>query len=215
MTDTSLVKFYPPKEEKINIASHLLASLLSIIGLFFLLDVSIKSNNPVAIASFTIYGLSLFVLYTTSALYHASVDLQKRARLKIMDHAAIYVLIAGSYTPFTLITLEGETGWLLFFTTWAMALAGIILKLFFTGRFKLLSTSMYVIMGWLIVFVINPMMENIEQAGLLWLLAGGISYTIGALLYSIKKIPFNHAIFHCFVVIGSICQFFTVYFYVL
>jgi hemolysin III len=214
MADASLVKFYPKNEERLNIASHALAAILSVIGLVFLLEKSISSGNSKAIISFALYGASLIILYSSSTLYHASQNIEHRAKLKVLDHAAIYILIAGSYTPFTLVTLEGTTGWVLFTVVWSLAGAGVILKLFFTGRFSLLSTSMYVLMGWLVVFVVKPMMANIEQAGLLWLLAGGISYTVGAVLYSIKKLPFNHAIFHACVVLGSICQFITVYYYI-
>jgi hemolysin III len=135
--------------------------------------------------------------------------------LKIIDHASIYVLIAGTYTPFTLVTLNGTIGWVIFGTSWGLALTGIILKLFFTGKYDLISTIMYVLMGWVIVFAIKPLINNLPLEGLLWLFAGGISYTIGAILYSIKKIKFNHAIFHMFVLIGSFCHFMSVFFYVL
>lgn len=215
MANTDLVKFYPPQEERVNILSHAFATILSIIGLSFLFLKGISTASLVVIVSFTLYGLSLVTLYTISTLYHASKDIHKRARLKVMDHAAIYVLIAGTYTPFTLITLEGKTGGILFAIIWSMAAFGIFLKLHFTGRFKLLSTSMYVVMGWLIIFAIEPMSKNIPETGLFWLIAGGVAYTVGALLYSIKVIPYNHAIFHCFVIIGSACHFWTVYGYVL
>jgi hemolysin III len=124
------------------------------------------------------------------------------------------VLIAGTYTPFTLVTLQGSVGWTIFFTAWGFALTGIVLKLFFTGRFDMLSTIMYVFMGWIIVFAIKPLMNNLASEGLMWLFAGGAAYTVGAILYSIKKIKFNHAIFHVFVLAGSFCHFMAVYFYV-
>jgi hemolysin III len=135
-------------------------------------------------------------------------------RLRVVDHASIYVLIAGTYTPFTLITLAGPTGYTLFAVAWIMAVCGIVLKLFFTGRFTALSTAMYVLMGWLIVFAIKPLMAGLPPAGLLWMLAGGVAYTVGALLYGIKALPFNHAIFHLFVLAGSLCHFIAVYAYV-
>jgi hemolysin III len=124
-------------------------------------------------------------------------------------------LIAGTYTPFALVTLQGAAGWLLFGVVWGMALTGIVLKLFFTGRYKLISTLMYVFMGWLIVFFIKPLIANFPASGLAWLLAGGIAYTLGAVLYSIPKVPFHHAIFHVCVVLGSVCHFVAVYGYVL
>ena len=135
--------------------------------------------------------------------------------MNILDHATIYVLIAGTYTPFTIVTLNGTIGWVIFGISWGLALTGVILKLFFTGKYNLLSTIMYVLMGWVIVFAIKPLVNNLPSEGLIWLFAGGFSYTIGAILYSIKKIKFNHAIFHIFVLIGSFCHFMSVYFYVL
>jgi hemolysin III len=154
-------------------------------------------------------------LYAASTLYHSATDPVRRARLRIFDHAAIYVLIAGTYTPFTLLVLPSPIGTILLAAVWLMAVAGIIIKLFFTGRFKLFSTLMYVSMGWLIVFAFNPLLESMEPHGLQWLLAGGIAYTVGAVLYSIKKLPFNHAIFHVFVLAGTFCHFIAVYQYCL
>ena len=130
--------------------------------------------------------------------------------MRIIDHASIYVLIAGTYTPFTLITLNGPVGWSILGTAWGLALTGIIVKLFFTGKYKLISTLMYIFMGW-----IKPVIHNLPLEGLLWLVAGGIAYTIGAILYSINNIKFNHAIFHVFVLIGGFCHFLSVFFYVL
>jgi len=135
--------------------------------------------------------------------------------LKIFDHSAIYVLIAGTYTPFTLITLEETVGWTIFGVVWGMALIGIVFKLFFTGKYKLVSTLMYILMGWVIIFAIKPLMESLPTEGLYWLFGGGLAYTVGAILYSIKKIKFNHAIFHFCVLIGSFCHFYAVLYYVL
>jgi len=132
-----------------------------------------------------------------------------------MDHASIYVLIAGTYTPFTLVTLNGVTGWILFGISWGLAVSGIILKLFFTGQYNVLSTLMYIFMGWIIVFAIKPLVNNLSVEGLFWLVTGGVAYTIGAILYGIKKIKFNHSIFHVFVLLGSSCHFIAIYFYVL
>ena len=127
----------------------------------------------------------------------------------------IYVLIAGTYTPFTLVTLHGTIGWMIFSAAWLMAIIGIILKLFFTGRYGLISTIMYIFMGWMIIFVIKPLVNNLAVSGLQWLIAGGIAYTVGAVLYGIKQIKFNHAIFHVFVLVGAMCHFITVYSYIL
>ena len=152
--------------------------------------------------------------FIISTLYHASKEPQKRFKLKVFDHAAIYVLIAGSYTPFTLVSLNGETGWLIFSMVWVMAFTGIILKLFFTGKFKIVSTAMYVLMGWLIVFYFQDLTASLHEKGVFYLILGGVLYTIGAILYSIKKIKFNHAIFHFFVLAGSFCHFLSIYLYV-
>jgi hemolysin III len=204
---------YSEKEEKLNVISHALGLVLSIIVFPFLILKCFYFEGFWKPASIIIYGLSLIILYTASTVYHSAKAPKLRRRLNIFDHAAIYVLIAGTYTPFTLITLEGKTGWIIFILTWTFALIGIILKLFFTGKFDKLSTIMYVLMGWQIVFVISPLIENLSSEGIFWLFSGGVFYTVGAVLYTIKKIPYNHAIFHVFVLLGSISHFISVYFY--
>jgi len=206
--------FYPPLEEKINIASHGFGIMLSVIAFILLIIKSTEDNNTFHIIAYLIYGLSLIVLYSASTIYHSSKDAVTRNKLNVFDHSSIFILIAGTYTPYTLITLEGKTGWIVFGVVWALAFIGIILKLFLTGRFKILSTVMYVLMGWLMIFAIKPMILNLSQEGLWWLLIGGISYTLGAVLYSIKRIKYNHAIFHIFVLLGSISHFISIYFYV-
>jgi hemolysin III len=212
---TGEARYYPPAEERINILSHALALLFSILGLLALVTRALQFGDTLLLVSFTVFGLSLVALYTASTIYHSTLEPTLRARLRTVDHASIYVLIAGTYTPFTLITLQGAAGWTLFGITWGMAATGIVLKLFFTGRFRLISTLMYVFMGWLIVFFIKPLMASFPPAGLAWLLAGGIAYTLGAVLYSIPKVPFHHAVFHVFVVLGSACHFVAVFRYVL
>ena len=206
---------YSPIEEKININSHAIGFILSIVALVLLVAHASMHGDVWHIVSFSIFGTSLILLYAASTFYHSAKKPELRKRLKIIDHASIYVLVAGTYTPFTLVTLKGKLGWLIFGISWGLALSGIILKLFFTGKYNLISTSMYVFMGWVIVFAIKPLINNLPPEGFLWLLAGGISYKLGAILYSIKKIKFNHAIFHMFVLTGSFCHFISVYFYVL
>ncbi len=205
---------YTKKEETLNIATHAFGLLLSIVAFPFLILKSLHFEGLWKSFSILVFGVSLIVLYAASTFYHAATKPKLRRRLNIFDHAAIYFLIAGTYTPFTMITLAGNTGWLIFSLTWIFALTGIILKLFFTGRFDKLSTIMYVLMGWQIVFAISPLLENLSEQGLLWLFAGGVFYTVGAILYSIKKIPYNHAIFHFFVLGGSISHFVSIYFYI-
>ena len=208
------IKHYSSIEEKFNIISHAIGFILSIVALVLLVTYAILDGDVWHIVSFSIFGSSLIVLYAASTLYHSAKKPELRNRLNILDHASIYVLIAGTYTPFTLVTLKGPIGWVIFGTSWGLALTGVILKLFFTGKYDLISTSMYVFMGWIIVFAIKPLINNLPLEGLLWLFAGGISYTIGAILYSIGRIKFNHAIFHMLVLIGSFCHFMSVFFYV-
>ena len=214
MEEQTKIQFYSPTEEKLNIWSHAVGIFLSIIALVLLIVKAVEQNNVWMMVSFPIFGISLIVLYLASTLYHASKHPEKRFKLKIFDHAAIYVLIAGTYTPFTLVSLNGEIGWFIFSVVWAIAFAGIILKLFFTGRFKVISTAMYVLMGWIIIFYFKELTANLNSDGVFYLILGGVFYTIGAILYSIKKIKFNHAIFHFFVLAGSFCHFLSVYLYI-
>jgi hemolysin III len=207
--------YYAPTEERINVMSHAVALLFSISGLLALVTRALLHGTTWHLVSFSVFAISLIALYTASTAYHSTRDPSLRIRLRTVDHATIYVLIAGTYTPFALVTLQGSTGWLLFAITWGMAVTGIVLKLFFTGRYNQVSTLMYVFMGWLIMFFIKPLMAQFPSAGLAWLLAGGISYTLGAVIYSIPKVPYHHAIFHLFVVLGSFCHFIAVYAYVL
>ncbi len=215
MAITEYTQEYSLMEERINISSHAIGFVLSVIALVLLVMHAVAYGNVWHIVSFTVFGVSLVLLYAASTIYHSAKSPLIRNRLRILDHAAIYGLIAGTYTPFTLVTLGGFTGWTIFGVSWAMATVGIVLKIFFTGKYDLISTLMYVFMGWIIVFALEPLIHNLSSDGLFWLVAGGVSYTLGAVLYSIKKIKFNHAIFHVFVLIGSICHFISVYFYVL
>jgi len=214
MDKTIKTVFYPPFEEKINVVSHGIGIIMSIIASIFLIIKGVENNNAINLFGYIVYGVSLILLYSASTIYHNSKTESVRRKLNVFDHASIYVLIAGTYTPYSLITLNGTTGWIVFGIIWSLAISGVILKLFFIGKYNILSTSMYVIMGWLMIIAIKPMAENLSKEGLIWLLVGGISYTIGAVLYSIKKIKFNHAIFHVFVLIGSMCHFISIYFYV-
>lgn len=209
------VHFYSNFEEKLNVWSHFAGLVLSVIGLILLIFRAIDLENTWAIISFPIFGLSMIILYLASTLYHYSKNPKVRYRLNIFDHAAIYVLIAGSYTPVALVSLNGKEGYTIFLIVWTIALFGIIFQIFFIGRFNILSTVLYVAMGWLIIFSSQTLLKNLNFNGLIWLVSGGISYTIGAALYSINKIKLNHAIFHVFVLLGTFCHFIAVYFYVI
>jgi len=215
MDKSRIIEHYTATEETINIASHAMGLLLSVVALVLLVKHAGMYGNIWHVISFAVFGFSLITLYAASTLYHSSAEPVFRSKLRILDHAAIYVLIAGTYTPFTLIILGGFTGWVIFSVSWIMAVVGIVLKVFFTGRYDLVSTLMYVFMGWIIVFALDELINKLSADGLFWLVAGGVAYTLGAVLYSIKAIKFNHAIFHIFVLIGSACHFISVYFYVL
>lgn len=208
-------KSYSKLEENINIISHGVGFLFSIVALVVMLLKASQIGTAITIVSVCIYGASLIVLYAASTIYHAAKTPKLRERLNIFDHASIYILIAGTYTPFTLLVLDGWVGWTIFGVSWGIALVGVVLKLFYTGRFDRISTIGYVVMGWVIVLAVKPLMDNLSTEGLWWLLVGGLSYTIGAVLYSINKLPFNHAIFHFFVLFGSIAHFVSIYCFVL
>jgi len=207
--------YYDSKEENLNVISHAIGLVLSIIALILLVIYSSKYGSAKHIISFSIYGVSLIVLYAASTFYHNSKTSKLRQRLNIIDHASIYVLIAGTYTPFTMVILEGWVGWTIFGISWGLAFTGIILKLFYTGKYDRISTIAYVLIGWLIVFALKPLINNFPFNGLMWLLTGGVLYTIGAVLYRIKSIKYNHFIFHVFVLLASISHFIAVFFYIL
>ena len=206
---------YSPAEEHLNILSHAIGFILSIIASILLVTHATRHGDIWHIMTFAIFGGSLALLYAASTSYHSAKTPKLRHKFRILDHAAIYILIAGTYTPFTLITLKGTLGWVLFGVAWGMALTGIVLKLFFTGRYNKTSTAMYIFMSWIVVVAIKPLIANLPIEGFFWLLGGGISYTIGAVFYSIERIKFNHAIFHLLVLIGSFCHFISVFNYVL
>lgn len=208
-------RYYSPAEERLNILSHGIGFGLSILALILLILKARRLGEEEHLVSFSIFGASMVLVYAASTFYHSAKAQRLRIRLNILDHAAIYILIAGTYTPFALVTLKGGTGWTILWIVWGMALAGVILKLFYAGRYQLLSTIMYVAMGWIIIFAMNPLIQNFSTAGLWWLLAGGISYTIGAILFMQNRIPFNHAIFHIFVLLGTFAHFVSIYFYIL
>lgn len=207
----NLNHLYPKKEERLNILSHGFGLVLSVIAFPFLILKGFDFSGFWKPASFVFYGLSMIVLYAASTFYHATKNPVKRRKMNIFDHAAIYVLIAGSYSPFCIVALDSSLGWYMFVFVWIFALIGIILKLFFTGRFDKLSTAIYLIMGWQVVIFIKPLMNALSSEGLQYLFAGGVFYTIGAILYSIKKLPYNHAIFHVFVLLGSLSHFLAIY----
>ena len=215
MRDRDRIKYYTKSEERLNVISHAIGLFLSVIGLILLIVKAGQLSLMALKVSYWIFGSSIILLYAASTLYHSVRERKLRYRLNILDHASIYILIAGTYTPFSLVTLQGSVGWIIFGVVWALAIIGVILKLFFTGRVETLSTIMYVAMGWIIVFAVKPLIDNLSQDGLIWLFIGGISYTIGAVIFSIDRLKYNHAIFHVFVLFGTFCHFLAIYYYVI
>ena len=205
---------YSIKEERLNIISHGLGALLSIPALILLILKGIEMQSTTALLSFIVYGVSLIILYFASTLYHATDNPKWRNPLNVWDHISIYLLIAGSYTPFALLGLGGTFGWVMFAIVWTFALVGIIIKIFFFGKYGKLAAVSYVIMGWIAVIGINRFIEVTGMTATILLFSGGISYTVGAVLYMLDdKLPYNHAIFHVFVLAGSALHFYAVYFY--
>jgi len=215
LKDYTNKRIYSPTEERLNIWSHGLGFLLAIPATVFLILKASLHGDAWQIVSVSIYGASMMTLYLASTLYHSAKNPERRHKLNVFDHASIYLLIAGTYTPILLVTLRGPWGWSLFGVIWAAAIGGIIFKIFYTGRFDVVSTVAYVVMGSIVLIAIKPLIANLSLPGLYWLLAGGVSYIIGAVLYLQRKMPFHHAIFHVFVLGGSVCHYIAIYSYVL
>jgi hemolysin III len=192
-------------EEAANTITHALGVVASAAATGVLVTLSARSGSVWHIVGSVIFGASLLLLYTASTLYHAARSDAARRRLQILDHCAIYLLIAGSYTPFTLAGLGGRWGWSLFGVIWGLAAAGVVFKLFFTGRFRRTSTAIYIAMGWLCVVAARPMMRSLAPATLVWLVAGGVAYTAGTVFYTSRR-RYAHAVWHMFVLAGSACH---------
>jgi hemolysin III len=215
LKDLDNIEKYSIGEEIANAVIHGIGALLSIAALVLLIVFSAINKEPWSIFSSIIYGSSLIILYLSSTLYHSFQNKKVKDLFEIFDHSAIYILIAGTYTPFTLITLHGKTGWILFSTVWILAAIGIVFKIFFVKKFRILSTLLYIAMGWLVVVALKPLVANLEFWGLFWLVLGGVLYTVGTIFYVWRKIPYHHALWHLIVLAGSICHFFAIFFYVI
>ena len=198
------------REEIANAMTHGLAATAALAGGAVLITLAAIYGDGWQLASAIVFGVTLLLLYTASTLYHAIQHPVSKGRLKVFDHCAIYLLIAGTYTPFTLVGLRGAWGWGLFSAIWTLAVAGVIFKLFYTGRFKRLSTLIYIAMGWLVLVAIKPMWASLDGWTLGWLFAGGAFYTLGTIFYHRESIPYSHAIWHLFVLGGSICHYIAV-----
>jgi hemolysin III len=199
-----------PREERANAITHGVGALAALVGGGVLVALSARYGNGWQLAGAIVFSLTLALLYVASTLYHLSQDRVTKGRLKVFDHCAIFLLIAGTYTPFTLVGLREDGGWWLFAAIWTLAVAGVVFKLFFTGRFKGISTLIYIGMGWMAVLAIKPFLRQIPADTLAWLLGGGLAYTLGTVFYMSRRIPFAHAIWHGFVLLGSACHFVAV-----
>jgi hemolysin III len=197
-------------EEIANAITHGIGLLLSIAGFVVLLVLAALRGTAWHIIACSIYGATLICLYTASTLYHAVISPRVKRALRIFDHSAIYLLIAGTYTPFLLVSLRGPWGWSLFGVIWGLALVGVLFKFWFVERFAILSTAVYIAMGWLVVIAAKPVITHLPLTAIIWLLAGGLAYTGGVIFFAAKRIPYSHAIWHLFVLAGSICHYFAV-----
>ncbi|MES9898137.1 MAG: hemolysin III family protein [Sedimenticola sp.] len=206
---------YSPGEEIAHTITHGLGALLSIAGLAILVAFSALYGDAWHITSCSIYGVTLILLYTASTLYHGIPLPKAKQILRQIDHAAIFILIAGTYTPFTLVNLRGPWGWTLFGLVWAIAIAGVVLELVTKQRYRRLSIGLYLGLGWLVVIAIEPMLSTVATGGLVLLLIGGLCYSLGVIFYVWKSLAYHHAVWHLFVLAGSTFHFFAVLFYVI
>ena len=206
---------YTVGEEIANSVTHGIGAALSVAGLTLLVVLAAIYGDVWRVVSFSIYGSSLVLLYLASTLYHSIQQPKVKRILRILDHSAIYLLIAGTYTPFTLVSMRGLWGWSLFGVVWGLALLGIAFKTVFIGKYEKLATAAYVLMGWMVVIAFKQMLVTVPPGGIVWLVIGGVIYTLGVLFYAWEKLPYNHAIWHLFVLGGSICHFFAILFHVL
>ncbi len=197
-------------EEFANAVTHGIGLALSLVGFVVLLVLAVMRGSAWHIVGCAIYGSTLVCLYAASTLYHGIPSPRLKRALKVLDHSAIFLLIAGTYTPFLLVNLRGGWGWSLLGIVWGLAMAGIIFKFLFVDHFKILSTAVYLLMGWLALIAVKPLLVLVPLGGLLWLLAGGLLYTSGVVFYAWKRIPYNHVIWHVFVLAGSACHYFAV-----
>ncbi|MBY8966342.1 hemolysin III family protein [Algiphilus sp.] len=206
---------YSLGEEIAHSVTHGLGVVASIVGLCVLVAFAALHGGATEIVAAAVFGSTLILLYTASTLYHSIPLPQTKSVLRVIDHASIYLLIAGTYTPFTLITLAGPWGWSLFGIVWGLAALGVAFKLFYTGRFEALSLIIYVAMGWCGVVAAQPLLDALPLPGLWLLLAGGLAYTGGVVFYAMKRLRYHHAIWHLFVLAGSVLHYFAVLLYVI
>jgi hemolysin III len=201
-------------EEVAHSVTHGVGLLAALAGLVALVILTAATRDPWRITACVIYASTLVVLYAASTLYHALSATRARRVLRVLDHSAIYLLIAGTYTPFALVSLRGPWGWTLLTIVWGLAVAGIAAKAMFGARWPILSTALYLGMGWTVVIAVQPLVEHVPPAGIAWLVAGGLAYTGGVVFYAWTKLRYSHAIWHLFVLAGSVCHYIAVVLYV-
>lgn len=202
-------------EEVANSITHGIGILLAIAGLVTMLYSAVTYGDNWHLVSCSVFGITLIFAYTTSTLYHSIPMPGPKKVLRVFDHAAIYLLIAGTYTPFALISLRGPWGWSLFGTVWGLAVGGVLCKIFAPKKMSAFSTLLYIVMGWIVVIAAGPMLANVETGGLLLLLAGGLAYTGGVVFYAWDRMPYNHMVWHLFVMVGSALHFFAILLYLI
>ncbi len=207
MTADKLTNRYTLAEEIFNSVTHGIGTLLSIAAFVILVALASVDGNAREITSFSIYGFTLFFLYLSSTLYHSVFNEKAKQVLRVFDHISIFLLIAGSYTPITLVSMRGTWGWTLFGIVWALAVAGIILNVISVEKMKHISLTLYILMGWLLIAAIKPMLLMIPRGLLIMLFIGGLMYTSGVIFYVSKRIPFHHGIWHLFVLAGSVIHY--------
>jgi hemolysin III len=213
MNDSSVIQqTYSPLEEKLNAISHAVGGIAATIGLMFLL---MRVDGLYGQFACLVYGLSMILMFLSSTLYHSVKSLKVKAVLKVVDHSAIYLLIAGTYTPFMVLAIGGWVGLTGMIVVWSIALIGIFFKIFANKRFPKLSVTTYLLMGWIAIFFIYPLYNALTTEGLWLLVAGGLCYTVGVLFYVAKKVQFTHVIWHMFVAAGCVCHFFSIYYHVI
>jgi hemolysin III len=209
------VKARLPVEEVANCVTHGVGLVLSVVGLVALVVLACLNGGPLHIVGGAVYGASLVTLYLASTLYHGARSERAKHLLQVLDHCCIYLLIAGTYTPFTLVTLRGGWGWTLFGLVWGLSLAGILFRVIFGTRYRPVAVASYVLLGWLCVIAAKPILTLTPLGAILWIVAGGLAYTTGVFFFASKRIPHAHAIWHLFVLAGSACHFVAVVLYVL
>ncbi|WP_028548284.1 PAQR family membrane homeostasis protein TrhA [Paenibacillus sp. UNC451MF] len=203
------------KEERANALSHGFAAVLSTAALVVLLQQSLKNGSMMHLLGSTAFGFSLVILYVCSTLLHSATQERAVARYEMLDHAAIYLLIAGTYTPFLLVIRHDSVGIGMLIGVWLLACIGVTLKLLYPGRYMTFSIGLYLLMAWLIVLIIRPLQQALSLEGMVWLLAGVFLYSFGSIFYFWRRIRYHHVIWHLFVTAGSLCHFIAVYVYVL